>query len=44
MAAPVDFFMAGQWKLLTSITKPAEGGGTDAALSDDTADPTVNVP
>src|SRR3954451_5142856 len=44
VATPVDFFMAGQWELRTAITNPADGGGTDEAIVDDSADPTVNVP
>ncbi len=36
--------MAGQWELRTAITNLADGGGTDAAIIDDSADPTVNVP
>jgi hypothetical protein len=44
VATPVDFFMAGQWELRTAITSPADGGGADAAIIDDTAGPTVNVP
>ena len=44
VADPVDFFMAGQWELRTAIRRPADGGGADAALLDDSADPKVNVP
>ena len=43
VATPIDFFMAGQWELRTAITNAADGGA-DAAIIDDTADPTVNVP
>lgn len=44
VAAPIDFFMAGQWELRTAITSAADGGGADGAIIDDTAKPTVNVP
>jgi hypothetical protein len=44
VATPVDFFMAGQWELRTAITNLTDGGGTDAAIIDDSAAPTVNVP
>ena len=44
VATPIDFFMAGEWQLRTAITNAADGGSTDAAMIDDSADPTVNVP
>ncbi len=44
VATPIDFFMAGEWELRTAITNAADGGGTDAAMIDDSAAPTVNVP
>jgi hypothetical protein len=34
VAAPLDFFMSGQWELITSMTGPV----------DDTARPSVDVP
>ena len=40
VATPLDFFMAGHWELLTSITGGGDGGGT----IDDSAEPTVDVP
>ena len=44
VATPLDFFMAGEWELRTAITNAADGGATDAAMINDNADPTVNVP
>jgi YtkA-like len=44
-ATPLDFFMAGEWELRTSIASGVDGGGAgDAAIVADTFDPTINVP
>lgn len=43
VATPVDFFMAGEWELRTAITNAVDGGSTDAGMSDDSVNPTVNV-
>ena len=44
-ATPLDFFMAGEWELRTSIASGADGGeASDAAIIADTVDPTINVP
>jgi hypothetical protein len=40
VATPLDFFMAGNWELLTTIGAAGDGGGT----TDDSAAPTVDVP
>jgi hypothetical protein len=40
VATPLDFFMAGHWELLTTITGGGDAGGT----IDDSAQPTVDVP
>src|SRR5580692_11928210 len=46
VATPLDFFMAGNWELMTSIARSADGGAdADSAGSlNDSADPTVEVP
>lgn len=44
VATPIDFFMSGQWELRTAMTTVAHDGGADAAVVEDSADPTVNVP
>jgi hypothetical protein len=40
VATPLDFFMAGNWELVTTIASGSDGGGT----IDDSAQPTVDVP
>ncbi|HVV49118.1 MAG TPA: FixH family protein [Polyangia bacterium] len=43
VATPLDFFMAGNWELMTAISRPAgDAGGAEAI--DDSAEPTVEVP
>jgi YtkA-like len=48
VATPLDFFMAGNWELMTAIARGAgDGGSTDAGAGgaiDDSAEPTVDVP
>ena len=55
VATPLDFFMAGNWELMTAIVRTPDGGdgdgGADAGGADsgaesldDSADPTVEVP
>jgi hypothetical protein len=52
VATPLDFFMAGNWELMTAIARTPDGGrggdgGADASGAgslDDSADPTVEVP
>ena len=46
VATPLDFFMAGNWELMTAIARPTDGGAdADGAGSlNDSADPTVEVP
>lgn len=51
VATPLDFFMAGNWELMTAISRTAQagsdGGAGDAGAGgaiDDSAEPTVDVP
>ena len=50
VATPLDFFMAGNWELMTAIARATDGGadaggaGTSAGGLDDSAEPTVDVP
>jgi hypothetical protein len=39
VAAPLDFYMSGTWQLRTTIT-----GSSDAGPTDDTAQPSVDIP
>lgn len=41
VATPLDFFMAGNWELMTAIARSADAGN---AGIDDSAQPTVEVP
>jgi len=40
VAAPLDFYMSGNWQLLTTITGPADA----AAAFHDSAQPSVDIP
>lgn len=52
VATPLDFFMAGNWELMTAISRPAgdagdagsAGDASGAGAIDDSADPTLEVP
>ena len=44
VATPLDFFMAGNWELMTAIDRTADGGDSEAGTIDDSAQPTVEVP
>jgi hypothetical protein len=45
VATPLDFFMAGNWELMTAIVRTTDGGNSDAGGAiDDSAQPTVDVP
>ena len=44
VATPLDFFMAGNWELMTAIGRTADGGDSDGGAIDDSAQPTVDVP
>jgi hypothetical protein len=49
VATPLDFFMAGNWELMTAISRPAGDAGSasdagSAGAIDDSADPTLEVP
>ncbi len=44
VATPLDFFMAGDWELMTAIVRATDGGNSDAGAIDDSADPTLEVP
>lgn len=43
VATPLDFFMAGNWELMTAISRDAGDAGSAGAI-DDSADPTLEVP
>jgi hypothetical protein len=43
VATPLDFFMAGNWELMTAINRPTGDAGSAEAI-DDSADPTLEVP
>ena len=43
VATPLDFFMAGDWELMTAINGPTGDAGSAGAI-DDSADPTLEVP
>jgi hypothetical protein len=43
VATPLDFFMAGNWELMTAINRPTGDAGSAGAI-DDSADPTLEVP
>ena len=43
VATPLDFFMAGNWQLMTAIDRATDGGNSDAGAIDDSAQPTVDV-
>ncbi len=46
VATPLDFFMAGNWELMTAIVRSTDGGvdAGGAGSLNDSADPTVEVP
>ena len=46
VATPLDFFMAGNWELMTAISRPTgdAGDASSAGAIDDSADPTLEVP
>jgi hypothetical protein len=43
VATPLDFFMAGDWELMTAINRSTGDAGSAGAI-DDSADPTLEVP
>ena len=45
VATPLDFFMAGNWELMTAIVRTTDSGNGDVGGAiDDSAQPTVDVP
>jgi hypothetical protein len=46
VATPLDFFMAGDWELMTAIARSTDGGADAGGIGslNDSADPTLEVP